>query len=54
MWDWTTSILKAQVRGRRELSPGLWAQLYPSVPPMPTRCLPLPSLQHDDQQPVVF
>lgn len=43
MWDWTTSILKAQVRGRRELRARSVGPALPSVPPMPTGASPLPS-----------
>ena len=33
---------------------GLWSHLYPSVSPVPTCANPSPSLQYDDQQPVVL
>lgn len=40
--------------GKERRRPSLWSQLYPSVPPMPTCANLSPSLQHDDQQPVVL
>lgn len=54
MWDWTTSILKAQVRGRRELRARSVGPALPSVTPMPTGASPFLFFQHDDQQPVVL
>lgn len=58
MWDWTTSILKAQVRRRERLKAGLLVPLGSSHtpqchpgPPVPiAHCLP----QHDDQQSVAL
>lgn len=54
MWDWTTSILKAQVRGRGGRRARSVVLALPSVLPMPTCANLSPSLQYDDQQPVVL
>lgn len=60
MWDWTTSILKAQVRRRKRLKAGLLVPLGSShthptpVPPRPSRANSSLSSQHDDQQSVVL
>lgn len=58
MWDWTTSILKAQVRRRKRLKAGLLVPLGTShtlsVPPRSTSANTSLSPQHDDQQSVVL
>lgn len=54
MWDWTTSILKAQVSGRRGLRVRSVVPALPLSTSQTLLCQSSPSLQHDDEQPVVL